>query len=206
MRSFVFTFLFFVLAFSPSAWAGINVDINIGVPVPPPPVVAAPVVQPPAMPDLIVVPSGGQYVYMMPGTDGMYFYQGIWYRYYQGYWYMAPLHSRAWVTVQVAAVPAVIVAVPPSYPLYVTASYYRIHYADLVSHWKEWERSRQWDRQPWYRAEVRARQAKINKIEQDRVMHAKEKLGAMHGAERHEAGIQEASKQRHEEKAHHEDP
>ena len=54
---------------------------------------------------------------MMPGTEGMYFYQGIWYRYYQGYWYSAPLRSRgAWVSVQLAAVPPVIIAVPPTEP------------------------------------------------------------------------------------------
>jgi hypothetical protein len=202
--------LFLGLCVVPSAWAGVNVDINVGVPAPPPPVVVAPVAPPPvvqysAQPDLIVVPSGGQYVYMMPGTEGMYFYQGIWYRYYQGYWYSAPLRSRAWVAVQLAAVPPVIIAVPPTYPLYVPAGYYRIHYADLVAHWKEWERSRNWDRQPWFRAEVRARQARINSIERDRAMHAKEKAGAMHEAERHETGKHEAEKQRHEERDRHEE-
>jgi hypothetical protein len=133
----------------------------------------------------------------------MYFYQGIWYRYYQGYWYSAPLGSRAWVAVQLAVVPPVIIAVPPTYPLYVPAGYYRIHYADLVVHWKEWERSRNWDRQPWFRAEVRARQARINSIERDRAMHAKEKAGVKHEEQRHET-----EKQRHEreeKERHHEE-
>jgi len=189
--------LFLGLCFIPSAWAGVNVDINVGVPAPPP-VVVAPVAPPPvvqysAQPDLIVVPSGGQYVYMMPGTEGMYFYQGIWYRYYQGYWYRAPFRSRAWVAVQLAAVPPVIIAVPPTYPFYVPGDYYRIHYADLAVHWKEWDRSRHWDRQPWFRAEVSARQARINSIERDRAMHAKEKAGVKHEEQRHEN-----EKQRHE--------
>ena len=202
--------LFFSLCFTPLAWAGVNVGINVGVPVPPSPVVVAPVAPPPveqynAQPDLIVIPSGGQYVYMMPGTEGMYFYQGIWYRYYQGYWYSAPLRSRAWVKVQIAAVPRVIIAVPPTYPLYVPAGYYRIHYADFAVHWKEWERSRNWDRQPWYRAEVSARQARINSIERDRAMHAKEKSGAMHEAERHEDGKHDAEKRRQGEQGRHEE-
>jgi len=196
--------LFLGFCFIPSAWAGVNVDVNIGVPAPPP-VVVAPVAPPPVMqysaqPDLIVVPSGGQYVYMMPGTEGMYFYQGYWYRYYQGYWYSAPLRSRAWVSVQLAAVPPVIIAVPPTYPFYVPAGYYRIHYADFTAHWKEWERSRNWDRQPWFRAEVNARQARINSIERDRAMHAKEKGGAIH-----EAGRHKAEKQRYEEHDRHEE-
>ena len=204
MKRLVCMVLFLGLCFIPQAWAGVNVDINVAVPAPPPVVVApvAPpsVVQYNAQPDLIVVPSGGQYVYMMPGTEGMYFYQGIWYRYYQGYWYSAPFRSRAWVPVQLAAVPPVIIAVPPTYPLYVPAGYYRIHYADLAVHWKEWERSRNWDRQPWFRSEVSARQARINSIERDRALHLKEKGGAMHKAERHEA-----EKQRHEERDRHEE-
>ncbi len=209
MKRFVCMVLFLGLCFIQSAWAGVNVDINVGVPAPPPPVVVAPVAPPPvvqysAQPDLIVVPSGGQYVYMMPGIAGMYFYQGIWYRYYQGYWYSAPLRSRAWVAVQLAAVPPVIIAVPPTYPWYVPAGYYRIHYAEFTAHWKEWERSRNWDRQPWYKAEVSARQARINSIERDRAMHAKGKGGAMHEAERHEAGRHEADK-RHEEHERHEE-
>lgn len=204
MKRFIWMVLFFGLCFIPSAWAGVNVDINVGVPAPPP-VVVAPVAPPPvvqynAQPDLIVVPSGGQYVYMVPGTEGMYFYQGIWYRYYQGYWYSAPLRSRAWVAVQPAAVPGVIIAVPPTYPLYVPAGYYRIHYADLAAHWREWERSRNWDRQPWFRSEASARQARLNSIERDRAMHAKEKGRAAHEAERHGA-----DKQRHEERDHHDE-
>src|SRR5208283_5773216 len=203
MRQFIFMVLFLGLCFIRSAWAGVNVDVNIAVPAPPPPVVVAPVAPPVAQygaqTDLIVVPSGGQYVYMMPGTEGMYFYQGYWYRYYQGYWYSAPLRSRAWVSVQLAAVPPVIIAVPPTYPLYVPAGYYRIHYSDLTAHWKEWERARNWDRLPWFRAEVSARQARINSIERDRAMHAKEKGGAMH-----EAGKHEADKQRHGERDRHE--
>ncbi len=106
------------------------------------------------------------------------------------------------MSVQLAAVPPVVIAVPPTYPLYVPAGYYRIHYADLAVHWRDWERSRNWDRQPWFRAEVSARQARMNSIERDRAMHAKEKGGARHEAERHEAGKHEAGKERdhHEER------
>jgi len=93
-----------------------------------------------------------------------------------------------------------IIAVPPAYPLYVPAGYYRIHFVDLAVHWKEWERSRNWDRQPWYRAEVNARQARMNSIERDRAMHAREKGGAMHEAGKHEPG-----KQRKEERDRHEE-
>ncbi len=204
MKRFVCMVLFLGLCFIPSAWAGVNVDVNVGVPAPPPSVVVAPapppVAQYSAQPDLIVVPSGGQYVYMMPDTEGMYFYQGVWYRNYQGYWYSAPFRSRTWLAIQLAAVPPVIIAVPPTYPLFVPAGYYRIHYADFAAHWREWDRSRNWDRQQWFRAEIRARQSRINSIERDRAMHAKGQGGAMHGAERHEAG-----KQRHDERDRHEE-
>ncbi|HXX80045.1 MAG TPA: hypothetical protein VEI46_00720 [Thermodesulfovibrionales bacterium] len=205
MKRFIYIVLFLDLCFVPSAWAGLNADTNVGAPALTLPGVATPVVQPQVVqyndqPDLIVVPSGGQYVYMMPGTEGMYFYQGIWYRYYQGFWYRAPLYSRTWATIQLAAVPPVIIAVPPTYPLYVPAGYYRIHFVDLATHWREWERSRYWDRQPWYRAEVRARQARITNIERDRAMRANEKGGAIHETERHEAKKPYEGQYRHEER------
>ena len=169
MKRFIFAVLFLGSCFIPSAWAGVNVDINLGAQ-PPPAVVVAPLPPPPlqygAQPDLIVVP-GATYVYMVPGTEGMYFYQGAWFRYYNGYWYRSS--DRAWAPVRIAMIPPAIITVPPTYALYVPADYYRIHYADHATHWKEWDRTRSWDRQPWYRAEATARQQRLSSIERDRV-------------------------------------
>jgi hypothetical protein len=175
MKQFICVGLVLSFCLVQSAFAGVNLDIDVGVPAPlamtpvviaptPVPVPVVAVEQYRTSHKLIVVPSNGQYVYMMSGTPGMYFYQGNWYRYYQGNWYVAPLRSNTWVPVQLTAVPPVIIAVPPAYPLYVPAGYYQIPFAEFSLHWKDWESSRNWDRQQWYRAEVIAHQSRINSI------------------------------------------
>jgi len=181
MRYFVCVVLVLGLFFIPSAWAGVNVDINVGAPV-----VVPPPAQYSAQPDLIVVP-GPDYVYMVPGMAGMYFYQGSWFRYYQGYWYRSSYTTGpAWVPIQPYAVPQVILSVPPEYPLFLPPDYYRVHYADVFAHWREWQRERNWDRFEWYRREGSMRQERLRSIERSRAMHAKEKSGVRHEEQRHE--------------------
>src|SRR5664279_2111420 len=54
--------------------AGEMADLNVSAEVPPPPLQLA------APPEMVVVPSGNSYVYMVPNLAGVYFYQGAWFR------------------------------------------------------------------------------------------------------------------------------
>lgn len=187
------------------AQAGVNVDIQAhvgpGAPPPPPVVHAAP---PPlemtAPPDVVVVPSEqypNQYVYMVPEMEGVYFYQGAWYRSYNGTWYTAPAYNAIWTPIEVAIVPPVIVSVPREYVLFLPNGYYRIHYADYHEHWKAWERERRWEKQNWYRNELRAevRQERMAHIEARRA-EVKEKIEKEHMQhERHIAAHQSLEKE-----------
>jgi len=149
---------------------------NINFPVAPPPVVGIGpsslqgVVAPP---DVVVVPSGETYVYMVPNTMGVYFFSGYWYRYYEGYWFQSPSYAGNWGMVAPAAVPRVVVNVPPEYPRYLPPAYHRIHYNDLYKHWREWDSNHEWHNRDWYKTEMKPevigqRQALIN---QEREQH-----------------------------------
>ncbi|MGO9378798.1 MAG: hypothetical protein ACLP29_09640 [Dissulfurispiraceae bacterium] len=140
------------------ALAGATVDIQaqVGPPMPPPPpgVGAPPPLEMQAPPDLIVIPIEqypNQYVYMVPQMEGVYFYQGAWYRSYNGAWYGGPAYNGVWVPVQLQLVPPVIVGVWPEYALFLPLDYYRIHYGDYHSHWRDWEHDRHWNNYGWYK-------------------------------------------------------
>lgn len=124
-------------------------------PEPPGSPVEAPASAPPeeqaAPPDLVVVPSGSTYVYMVPDMMGLYFYHGYWYRIHEGRWSRATLYKGPWTFIQISRVPWVIVNVPPDYFRRLPAGYHRIHYRDLYSHWRSWDRSRHWHRYDWYK-------------------------------------------------------
>src|SRR5512139_3295891 len=135
MKRIVFLMLTLTFIFSVSLVGAADVDINISVPPPPPPPpppvqegppppepvqeyseseVQAEVPPPPPMqfaapPEVVVVPSGDAYVYMMPKRFGVYFFGGLWYRYYNGYWFRAPMYDAPWVPVPVAVIPNVII-------------------------------------------------------------------------------------------------
>lgn len=141
---FIFSF-FFICGASAS---GLDVDVNTDSSVPQPPSL-----QFTAPPDLIVVPSGAEYVYMVPDMSGVYFYRGTWYRYYQNTWFRASAYNGAWSAVPVSTVPAAIVKVPPEYPFYVPEDYYRIRNHDALVRWREWERIRHWNHFDWYKSE-----------------------------------------------------
>ena len=51
-------------------------------------------------PDLVVVPSGEQQVYMVPNMAGVYFYDGHWYRHHHGVWFTAESYNEPWVFVE----------------------------------------------------------------------------------------------------------
>ena len=155
--------------------ADVNVNIGLTVPLPPPPegepdVEALPPVQFAEPPDVVAVPSGTSYVYMVPNTVGLYFYNDYWYRFHRGYWYWSAMYNGPWIYLEAAIVPRVIVGVPPEYVHYLPPRYHRIHYRDLHSHWQEWDRSRHWHKYNWYRHELRhdVRQDRFRRIETER--------------------------------------
>jgi len=128
--------------------ARVNIDIGINVP---PLEFAAP-------PDVVVVPSGTSYVYMVPDTPGVYFYDGYWYRFYGDHWFRAGIYSGPWAYVSTSLVPVVVVDVPPDYVRYLPPGYHRIHYRNLNNHWREWRRDRHWNNYDWYRNQARERE------------------------------------------------
>jgi hypothetical protein len=136
-------FVIFVLSM-PIVGVTANVSININIPPPPPLVFARP-------PDVVVVPSGANDVYMVPNTVGLYFYGGYWYRFHNGYWFRASLYSGPWRPLTVSLVPRAVVVIPPDYILGMPPGYHRINYAYFHSHWREWGRTHYWNRYNWYR-------------------------------------------------------
>ena len=88
-------------------------------------------------PDLVVVPSDQGYAYMVPGVEGVYSAQGVWYRQYGGIWYTSPVYNGVWSPVVVNSVPVVVVGIPPTYALYLPDGYTRIHYGEYHRHWRD---------------------------------------------------------------------
>ena len=125
-------------------------------------------------PDVVVVPSGEQYpnqdVYMVPNMTGVFVHQGMWYRNYGGVWFNSPAYNGIWSPIGVAFVPPVIVSVPVEYALYLPPTYHRIHWYDYHRNWRYWARDRYWQRQSWYRNEMRAevRRERMRHIEDHR--------------------------------------
>lgn len=138
--------LFFVLSMLLAGAAG-DVNISIGVALPPL-VFAGP-------PDVVVVPSGTSYVYMVPDMIGIYFYHGYWYRFHGGRWFRSTIYSGPWAYFEASRVPRVIVNVPPDYFRHMPHDYYRIRYGDLRRNWRTWDNSRHWNRYDWYKHELR---------------------------------------------------
>jgi hypothetical protein len=106
-------------------------------------------------PDVVVVPSGTSYVYMVPDTPGFYFYHGNWYRNYRGAWFRSPSYEGPWDFVEASFVPRVVVDVPLEYVLFLPVDYHRIHYRDLHRSWRSWDQGRHWSRQAWFKHELR---------------------------------------------------
>ncbi len=146
MKRIVFLVLSLCFVMTTPLFAGVNVGISIGVP--PPLTFAGP-------PDVVVVPSGNAYVYMVPDVPGLYFYNNYWYRFHGNHWYRSSIYSGPWVYVETHRVPRFVVNVPPDYYRHLPPGYYRIHYDDLHRHWRGWDRDRHWNRYDWYKHEYR---------------------------------------------------
>lgn len=125
-----------------------GVDVSISISVPPPLVFEGP-------PELVVVPGGGGYVYMVPDMLGIYFYGGYWYRIHDGRWFRARLYSGPWSYIVRSRVPRYVVGVPPDYYLYLPPGYHRVYYDDLRTHWRSWDRDRHWNGYDWYKHEFK---------------------------------------------------
>jgi hypothetical protein len=131
-----------------------------------------------AEPDMVALPSGDAQVYMLSNTAGVYFYGGYWYRYHHGVWFRARMHNVPWGYIHAALVPGFVIEIPPAYPLYLPAGYYRIPYRDFDSQWRSWDRDRRWQKEGWFQNERRAdvsrdriRRANL-KMEEDRRLRA----------------------------------
>jgi hypothetical protein len=134
--------LCFVLGTLPNAAAA---DVRVGVYITLPPLAFV------GEPELVVVPSGPSYVYMVPGQEGLYFFGGYWYRTYRGSWYRAGIYNGPWTYIEVSRVPLYVLEVPPDYYRRFPPGYHRIPYSDLHRHWRDWDRERHWQRYDWYK-------------------------------------------------------
>jgi len=159
-------------------------DYGYAEPAPPPQLQFA---QPPEM---AVVPSGQASVYVIPNTFGVYFYGNSWYRFYNGLWFQASVYNDPWIPITVGIVPQVILGVPPEYPMILPADYYRFPYGEFRSHWREWDRGRYWQRQDWYRRELRGeiRRERLNHIARERERWGREAGHRPPGFMKHEPG------------------
>lgn len=144
MKKLLFGTVFLLVASVLPVTAMADVQVGISIGVPPPLPFGAPS-------ELVVVPSGPNYVYMVPGTLGLYFYGGYWYRFHGGHWFRAVTFNDPWVPVQIGLVPDPVVVVPHDYILNMPPGYHRIGYHDFHRNWRDWERRRHWHGQNWYR-------------------------------------------------------
>jgi hypothetical protein len=139
--------LVFVLSMPLVAAAG---DVNISIGITAPPLVFG------GPPDVVVVPSGQSYIYMVPDMIGIYFYNGYWYRFYENHWFRATIYSGPWAYIYTSRVPRVILNVPLDYFRHLPPGYHRIHYGDLHRNWRTWDNNRYWHRYDWYKRELKA--------------------------------------------------
>ena len=138
-------------------------------------------------PEMVVVPSGNSYVYMVPNTYGVYFHNGYWFRYYNGMWFRSSVYNRGWVGVRPALVPGVVLGVYPEYAMYLPAGYFRVGWGDFYSHWRGWG-PRYWNNRPWFRSELRARAERRQHIERQRSDWGRGHGNAPHGYRGRPAG------------------
>jgi hypothetical protein len=144
----------------------VNVNVSVGQPA-----VAPAAGMPPPLevqnPEMVVVPSGNSYVYMVPNVYGVYFHNGFWFRYYNGVWFRSTAYNSGWVVVRPALVPRVVIGVYPEYAMYLPAGYFRIGWGDFRAHWRGWGYGH-WHGQPWFKHEMRARGERHRHIERQR--------------------------------------
>jgi hypothetical protein len=162
-----------IAAAFPVAGMAAHVDVNVSLPLPPAPVVtveaAAPEVVPPAplqlqtAPEMVVVPSGNAYVYMVPNVYGVYFYEGAWFRYHNGFWFRSGAWNGIWAPVQIGIVPGVIIGLAPDYALRLPVGYYRIPFGHFHTHWRSWGHSHHWHGHSWFKHQMKSHHGGLHK-------------------------------------------
>jgi hypothetical protein len=158
--------LIMVMGMAGTSMAAVNIDIGIDLPI----------LRFNGPPDVVVVPSGDSYVYMVPNTPGLYFYDGYWYRVYEDQWFRSRVYNGRWTYIESDIVPELVVTVPPEYSLYLPPSYLRVRYGNFNRNWKSWGRDRHWHGQDWFRNERRddirrGRMDHINRERETRRLH-----------------------------------
>ena len=102
-------------------------------------------------PDMVVVPSEGSDVYLAPDAEGLYFYDGSWYRSYGGYWFSSSFYTGPWSAIRQSLVPSAVLVIPPNYIRSMPPGYYRIRYSQFYGNWRTWGQTHYWNSQAWYR-------------------------------------------------------
>ena len=176
----------FAIGVTQEASAQVQVNVNIVAPTP---------LQFAAPPDVYVIPSGISYVYMVPNYDGLYFYNGYWYRFYNGYWFRSFIYNGYWDYMELPMVPQCIIAIPPEYIYYVPSGYYHIHYHDLHRNWRTWDEDHHWNRYDWYKHEMRddIRRERYSHIDRDRQQRGIQAPRHQQGHERQRHDVQQPS-------------
>jgi len=175
------------------ASGGTTTDGNFNIPVAPPPIAesgpaggrGADAASPP---DVVVVPSGDEYVYMAPNTTGVYFYNGFWFRFFEGFWFRSIAYGSRWGNLSPTAVPQAVMNVPPEYARYLPHAYERIHYSDLQMKWHEWARNHEWNRHEWFQNELR------HDVVQERLAMIKKERGERQLSREHYNHIREEAR------------
>ncbi len=102
-------------------------------------------------PSLVVIP--GTYIYAEPDMEGLFFYQGYWYRQQDNRWYRAQRYDTdRWSYLRDNDVPAELHGIPHDYSKRIEG-HKRIRNEDAIRNWRQWEQERRWERDPSWRGE-----------------------------------------------------
>jgi hypothetical protein len=136
--------------------ARVNVDINIALP---------PLIQLAAPPEVVAIPETD--VYVDPEVDvDIFFSNGWWWRPWQGHWYRSRDYRSGWA--YYPRTPAFYNGLPTGWRhAYKTHrykdrdwNYQRVSHEDLQRNWRDWKKTRYWDKQQNQRHEDRRSRGK----------------------------------------------
>ncbi len=145
MKKSIFKMLFLTLVIITPVSVMAQVSVNVNIPLPPPIIFPAP-------PEMVVIPE--TYVYAVPDVqEEIFFYNGWWWRPWEGRWYRSRYYDRDWVYFN--HVPHFYLNIPPSWRDDYRHhrwrgqrwEHQRIHYSELQSNWRDWQKDRRWEKQ-----------------------------------------------------------
>lgn len=107
----------------------------------------APPLMLPIPPPLVVIP--GTYVYAAPIVEeGLFFFDGYWYRQQKDRWYRAARYdARSWNKMRDRDVPMDMRLIPSDYRMRIEGRE-RLRYADVTRNWRTWKNSGKWEHDP----------------------------------------------------------